>query len=40
MVWWWRGMALRLTIDVAWRFVDGLFVEDRDWWLIYPTTNS
>ena len=28
------------AIDAAWRFVDGLFVEDHDWWLIFPTLNS
>ena len=28
------------AIVMAWRFVDGLFVEDRDRWLIFPTPNS
>ena len=28
------------TICVAWRFVDGLFAKDHDWWLIFPTPNS
>ena len=28
------------AICVAWRFVDGLFAEDHDWWLIFPTPNS
>ena len=29
-----------MAIGMVWRFVDGLFVEDHGWWLIFPTPNS
>ena len=43
---WLIGLSLAVVdgfltaIIMAWRFVDGSFVEDRDRWLIFPTPNS